>query len=393
MAALEHLRAYEALAKHEKLSDLVALTRTLLEPAARGKTTLWADKEALKAKCEELGLERDHARTDFGNALDTLERGPEDDASRALACALYAHMIAQAPPKDAEASDRLAGDLLWLATHTPFDALPLVDRALGDGAGEVWLAIADRVRRIDARKLSSERAEGLLGAAALALSTSKAAAKQAGALVRELDDPALVRILRVDRDERGEEKLSGELFPSPRGPVATAALALTGLLFVIHAVRLLARVALAYRRPTEVTLDGDGVRVRAKTIVLGRTLRDSETVIARSGLVRATREVRYPRLAFYAGLFAMAVGSYLGVRTLVDGARSASPSLLLAGLVLVAIGIGLDFALTSIAPGTAGRCRVLFVPKAGRAMCIGNVDAKRADAALARLAGATPRGA
>jgi hypothetical protein len=387
MAALEHVRAYEALAKHEKLTDLVALTRLLIDPAVRARTTMWADKEALKTKCEELGLDREAAKTDFGNALEMLESGPDDDAGRALACALYARSIADAPPKDAEGWDRLAGDVLWLAAHTPFDALPLIDRALAEGAGEAWLAIADRVRKVDARRLPIERAEGLLGAAALAASPSKAAVKQAAALSRELEDAALVRILRgVERDDRGEEKLSGELFPTPRGPVATAALAFTGLLFVIHAARLLARLALAYRRPTEVTLDGDGVRVRAKTIVLGRTLRDSETVIARAGLVHATREVRYPRLAFYAGLLAMALGSYLGVRTLVDGARSASPSLLLAGLVFVAIGIGLDFALTSVAPGTSGRCRVLFVPKAGRVVCIGNVDAKRADAALARLA-------
>jgi hypothetical protein len=430
MGAIDHLRAYEGLAKHEKLSDLVGLTRALVEPAARAKTTLWRDAEGLEKKREELGLERDAAKTDFGSVLDVLDRGPEDDAERALAAALYAHVVAEAPPKKSEDCERVAADLLFLATHTPFDALPLVDRALGDDAGELWLAVADRVRRIDTRRLPSERAEALLGCAALAMSTSKQAAKQAAALVRDLGDPTLARILRVERDERGTEKLLGELLPSPRGPVATAALArdlgdptlarilrverdergtekllgellpsprgpvataalaLTGILFVMHAARIVARFALAYRRPTEVTLDGDGVRVRAKTQLLGRTLRDSETVIAKTGLVHATREVRYPRAAFYAGLLALAAGSYLGVRTLVDGARSASPSLLLVGLLFVTIGIALDFALTSIAPSSAGRCSVLFVPKAGRTLCIGNVDAKRADAALARLAGA-----
>jgi hypothetical protein len=120
--------------------------------------------------------------------------------------------------------------------------------------------------------------------------------------------------------------------------------------------------------------------------MLGRTLKDREIVIVRSGLVRATREVRYPRAAFYAGLLALAIGSYIGVATLVDGARSASPSLLLTGLVVIAAGIALDFVLASIAPGAIGRCRVAFQAKTGPMVCIGGVDAKRADAVLAKLA-------
>lgn len=90
-------------------------------------------------------------------------------------------------------------------------------------------------------------------------------------------------------------------------------------------------------------------------------------------------------MSFYAGLLALAVGSYVGVATLVDGVRAASPSLLLTGLVIVAAGIGLDFLLGSLAPGATGRVRVAFVPRKGPTVCIGNVDAKRADAALRKL--------
>lgn len=420
-------KAYELLQTQHKLADLIAITREVLQRVARERKSEWADAEKVKPKVEELKLERDDAKTELGNALDILERGPDDAAGRALAKALYARVLADAPPSDAESAEQIATDLLWLSAHTPFDATDLIDPALGDRASELWVAIAERVRRIDARKLPNERPEALMGCAALCASTSKAARKQLGALGGELEDEVLKRIVRsvpeearvsavppafpeakaeeksveakaeaapaeaknekpeTLEDEGEAEKLSGELLPSPRGPVATAALALTGLLFLVHALRLVARLALAYRRPTEVTLDAKGVRVRAKTVMLGRTLRDSETLISRTGLVRATREVRYPRLAFYAGLLALAVGSYLGVRTLVDGARSASPSLLLAGLVIVAIGIALDFALTSLGPGTTGRCRLLFVPRTGPALCVGSVDMKRADAALTRL--------
>jgi hypothetical protein len=171
---------------------------------------------------------------------------------------------------------------------------------------------------------------------------------------------------------------------APRGPVLTTILALTGILFVMHAVRLVARLALAYRRPAEVSLSDAGVTMRTRTEMLGRTLREREHVIVRAGLVRVVREVRYPRTAFYAGLLALALGSYVGVRAFVDGVRAASPSLLLTGLVVVALGIAADFVLGSVLPGGRGRVRVVFVPRTGKAICVGDVDATRADDALAR---------
>jgi hypothetical protein len=394
MAATEDVLCFDALGKLDKLGDLVAIARPLIDAAAESRKREWTDADKVKAKATELKLERDAVRTAFGDALAVLERGPEDDAERAIARALYAHAVAKDTPKEHEGQVRLAGDLLWLATHTPFDALPLLDRALGDRADAMWEAIGDRVRRVDDSKPGTPgalgRGEALVGCAAIALSSSEAAVKQATRLAEELKDAACKRVVgaaaaKAKRQE-ADERISGEMVPAPRGPLATAALAFTGILFALHAARLLARLALAYKRPTEITLSESGVRIRARTELLGRTLRDREIVIVKSGLVRATREVRYPRAAFYAGLLALAVGSYVGVGTFVDGVRSASPSLLMTGLLVVALGIGADFVLGSLAPGAIGRCRVAFVPRAGPVVCVGGVDAKRADAALARLA-------
>src|SRR5205085_10859934 len=140
---------------------------------------------------EELKLARADAETPYGNALKVLEAGPEGPAERALACALWAHAVAEQRRDD---EDALAADVLWLATHTPFDATPLLDRALGEEAAELWAAIADRVRRVDDGKgasvggafgavgppggwTSGGRAEALVGAAALAASQSPGAEK------------------------------------------------------------------------------------------------------------------------------------------------------------------------------------------------------------------------
>jgi hypothetical protein len=114
-------------------------------------------------------------------------------------------------------------------------------------------------------------------------------------------------------------------------------------------------------------------------------LREREYVITQKTLKRAVREVRYPRLAFYTGLSALALGSFFGVSLFVDGARSASPSLLGTGLLIVLVGIGLEYVLGTLVPGQKKRCRVAFEPTRGPGVCIGDVDITRADQALALL--------
>lgn len=183
-------------------------------------------------------------------------------------------------------------------------------------------------------------------------------------------------------------RVVGEMMPAPRSELATAVLALTGLLLVARGARLVARYALAYRRPVELTLSDEGdLRVHWQTLLLDRTLGDGDVHVPRGSLVRASREVLYPRLATYAGLLALVAGSYVGVSTLVDGVRSGSPSLIAVGLLVVAAGLGVDFLVSVLLPGLQGRCRIVVVPRDGRRLCIGAVDVASADAFLAKLAG------
>jgi hypothetical protein len=392
------IAAYELLARSPKLGDLVAITvRIVGETMSRGSAGSLIPEVASAVAEAKLG--RDEGDTRFGNVFDVLGTGGENVAERALAAALWAHAVAESPRGRTEQEDHLAADILWLATHTAFDATSLLDRALGEDAADLWTAIAEHVRRLqrDARTAAGApaggtralgRGEAIVGCAALAASGSARAKDLAATLAREVKDPVLLRILATGDHATPEEvRIEGEIVPAPRGPVATTVLAFTGLLFVLHGGRLLARLALAYRCPAEVSFSDSGVRVKTRTELLGRTLREREHVILRSGLVRVVREVRFPRAAFYAGLLSLALGSYIGVRAFVDGVRSASPSLLLVGLVIVAIGVGLDFVLGTVVPGARGRCRIAFVPRTGPTLCVGDVDVRRADDALSRSLG------
>ncbi len=381
------LRAYDALSEHPRLTDLAAATRAVMTKVTADRS---ADRRAERVAevAIEFRLAREEAGTPFGNALDVLERGPEDAAERALARALSAHALALHPPKGRDEEDHAAADLLWLATRTPFDATGLIDRALGPAAIPMWDAIAEQIRRVDqGARPSLGRAEALVAAAALASSTSAAAAKLAASMATDVRDRQLGRILEAGWTRGPVDGVRGEMVARPRGAFATAVLALTGISLARHVTRRVARITLDYRRPAEIALSGDGgIRVRWRTELLGRTLREEEVIVPRSGLARASRDVHYPALPLYAGLLALALGSYVGMSAFVDGLRASSPSLLMAGMAIVVVGIAIDFALSSIAPGRLGKCRVLLVPRRGAALCIGGVDRAIADALLARLA-------
>jgi hypothetical protein len=399
------IQAFDALAKHAHLADLVALVRLLATSATETRTADWKAPNVVRNVIEERQLGDGDGATDMGDALRVLELGPKTPEERALARALWAHAVAETHPQSTDEEDHLAETALWLAAHTPFDATMLFDRALGEDAEGLWTAVAACVRHITLGMSDGEaehdsarekgglptprlgRAEALLGAAALATSSSATAVKEAALLASEVKDLALLRILRREPRERDSE-LDGEVLIGPRALFATTVLALTGFLLVMHLVRLVGRAALGYRKPARVTISEQGVRVRWRTEILGRTIRDRDVLFGREGLASVVREVRYPRIAFYAGLFFLAIGSFVGVRTLADGVRSASPTLLLTGFAFVALGILFDVALGSLVPGVSGRCRLVFVPRAGAPICVGGVDAGQADVALTRLAAA-----
>ncbi|MFO0762313.1 MAG: hypothetical protein U0359_38090 [Byssovorax sp.] len=387
----------DELAAHPRGDDLARLVHTLAFAAADERRDRLAD--GLAEVVERFGLAGKDADTTFGNVIRALERGTAEtagSATRVLLAALLARGVALSPPSGADAEARVAESLVWLATHTAIDALSALDAALGDEAEGLWLAVGALIRKVEAGNAPLVgRAGAVIAAVALRESTSEAARGEARALATGARDPLLRALLgdaaepkpaAPERTPGGAATLTGELVSPPRGPIALLLLGVTGLLVVFHAARFVARAALRYRRPAELTINAKGLLLRSKTELLGRTLREEETRIPIEALLSATREIRYPRAGLYAGLVSLALGSYLGVSFLVDGARAGSPELIGIGALLLGAGVALDYVFENVLTGQKGRCRVVIAPRKGPRRALGDLDPVRADAALERLA-------
>ncbi len=188
-----------------------------------------------------------------------------------------------------------------------------------------------------------------------------------------------------------ESRLSGELSASRRGFAVTILMALTGITFVRSAARVIGRFVFSYRRPADVTLSERGLRISSRTELLGRVLRETETVIPLANLSSVSREVKYPRLGMSAGILALAVGTYVGTGLLVDGVRvpGGSPSLLGLGLAAIALGVVMDFGLNAIPDAIRNTCCLVVEPYRGAALCIQGLEREATDRVLIELATAT----
>ena len=386
----------EEIASRPRGDDLARLVHTAAFAAADEKRARIED--GLAELVERARLKSDDAETSYGNVLRALERGGVEaagSATRALLAGLLARGVALSPPSGTEAEARVAESLVWLAANTSIDALTSIDAALDDRAEGLWLAVATLIRRVDAGTAPLVgRAGAIIAASALRESSSPAARSEVRALAEDARDPIVRSLLAPSSaasappapGQDGPATVAvGEMVPAPHGPVALVLLGFTGILAIMHLGRLLGQIALRYRRPAELQISSKGVLIHTRTELLGRTLKERDIHIPIEALLRATREVRYPRLALYVGLGALAIGSYFGISLFVDGARAGSPELLGIGLLLVVIGIALDYVLSNIVPSGKRSCRVVLVPRKGSAVAMGGLDPLRADEALSRL--------
>ncbi len=387
--------ASEVVGKLREASETTALagivTRVALASAVLRRPDLASKFHAPAAEslatiqASDLGAEQ--AQTAFGNALNALEHGPEGPAERQLLGALLAIGVSKGLPDGEGDRDALAADLVWLATHTTIDALSFLDPALQDQAGGMWEAVAHVARDPEAVAPEFGRAEGLIAAAAIASSKSEVAHRARLHLSHAATDSG-VRALAAGAVTANSDRLEGEMSLPAFGPVVTTLLTITTLLFVLQLGRLLLRWVLAFKRPASISIGPNGLELSQRTELLGKVLRERSIVVPLGSLVRVTRETRYARLGMYVGLMALVLGSYLGMGLFVDAVRVPGGSASLFGLavLMMVLGLMLDFTFSNAADTVRGKCRMLVVAQRGRTFCLGSLDPARADAMLATIA-------
>ncbi len=357
-------------------------------------------------------LSSEQAQTEHGNVLEMLGRGVEKAPERQVLGALLALGAAQqSPGKETD----LAARLVWLATHTPCSAFAAIDPAFGERADAIWEAVAKIADYPQLVAQDFSNGEALVAALALRQSESVRASALASELSARSSEPFISAVLvqserpappapapaapapvapptaaQAPEVEAAKPPplLTGELAPPPRGPALTALMAFTLVLPALVVLRLIGRYALAFRRPAAVGISERGLELEYRSELLGRVLRERSVLVPLNNLASVTRELRYARAGLYAGLIALVLGSYFGVGLLADGLRVPGGSLPLIGLavLLIAGGLALDFVLSSLGVNARGRCRLVVVPRKGRALCISDLDPARTDALLASVA-------
>jgi len=378
-----------SLSRHPHLPRLAGHVRDrVLAAAARRSPEISGPPGAgPEDTASEAGLSEEEATSEFGNVAAILERGPESSAEAMLLSALVLLGLEPRLPAEPDALLRVAADLSWLTAHTTLDPLHLLDEALGDRAAALWPMVARVAAEPKTAAADFSRAEALAAAASLSGSASHAAKRSVAELESQITDP-LVRSILSPPPQEAQTRLTGELAPAPRSTAVVTLLGLTGILALLHIARLIGRYALGLRRPAEIRLGPDGLELTQRTELLGRVLRDRRILVPFGNLQRVAREVRYSRLGLYAGLVALAVGTYFGISLFVDGVRvpGGSPPLLGMGFLLVLLGLGLDFGLSTLSDTARGKCRLVVTPRKGRSLCVAELEPRQADAMLRSVA-------
>lgn len=390
---------------HPRRDDLARLVRTVALSAADERRARFSD--GLDELLREAELEPEDGVVGSFNVLRGLSTNePPPPVGREVLGRLLVRGLALESEAKTDDVDwaRLARSLCWLEANTHLAATFAIDGELGEAAGPLWDELRAIVAAADSSGAPKGRGEAVVALVALSASESAAAVAACATLAKQIGDPLFVAALARSRPAGAEPEaepeakaralptaeLAGEIVPTPLGPVGLVLWTVSGLIVLRYLFRFVASVVLRCRRPVEITVASAGVTFKSKLDVLGRTVRTQETLIPLGNLARAVREVRYPRLALYAGLTALAVGTYAGVSLATDGARSGSPSLLALGAGVFAVGVVLDMVFSTLLPGKLGKHRVIFVPRSGRTYAVRVADESAADRALRALASSAP---
>lgn len=385
---------------HAHASKLAALALDVLSRQAEGRL-LFAGRDFVDARASEYGVVRDEAATVGGNLLGILERGPATPFEHALVAAfavagLGDRMHLASSDERASIAARFVRHADFLETATPYAVYPFVVRLLlPETVAELRLALEEAVLTADRSGDESPRARATAAARITALAEA-GGSESLGRIASRATDSAVRALANLlgggpaGHEPEPVATMAGRAGRAPSGSLGAALRLLTGIALASWIGRTLG-LLVGLRRDVEVRIAGGAMRVRARTTLLGRTIRESDETWMFAAVAGAARSRRWSALPLLVGVGGLAAGVLVGVAVLVDGVRAADPSLLLVGAAVVLAGVLLDFVLDVLLPARASRVVVDLALLSGRAVRLRAVPLDDADRFLAALAERLPR--
>lgn len=327
----------------DRAAQVVA--EVLLDLAEHRSAT--AATHVVDARMLAAGVETKTVTVPSGRPLEVLRSGARNEVERALVATLLArHLETVLARRDGIHTLRaMLPSLDWLEFVGLYPPYTAARHALD---GET-LARVDEV-------LAAAPVEAPTEAVALAIRALR------GAPVLS-ESPSATPSLRptpseAQEAERAPLSVAGELEGAQRSRVLRVLLTLTPVAAVMGAARAVLRVAFVMRSPATVTLDGDVLRVKGHTEVLGRVLREYEHHFPVDGLAEVDREARYAWLPVAASVFALSLGSIYGAQRAIEGVHGQYFGLVALGLGCIAGGLFFDWLMRALFPGVKGRTRL-----------------------------------
>lgn len=186
--------------------------------------------------------------------------------------------------------------------------------------------------------------------------------------------------------------LEGRLGRPPAGAFGQTIRVVTGWILVRPAWVLLLWL-IGWRKRCRVDLDGDQLRVRQQRRIFGITYLRSEEIIPVSSLTSVQLQVRAQLLGYLLGLVVLFAMAFAAGIVGTDGMELGNTALWLTAGSLLALGIGLDILLATLAT-SFGKRVVCMLEFGRRKLCLHNVDVSAAtrlrDALAIQLAEPTP---
>jgi hypothetical protein len=150
--------------------------------------------------------------------------------------------------------------------------------------------------------------------------------------------------------------------------------AVTGLWLLRGLGRVLGRLLLGFRQRASVSASREGLRIRSRTWLLGRVVRDCTDSLGLASLASLRMDRRKRLFLVLTGLTAGALGSGYGVFVLLDGLREEYTFLIIVGVLLIGGGAALDLAGLWLAERLGDRAALSVRDAEGRGVRLTGLD-------------------